>query len=160
MDEKPTRRWKARQEFSTNRGFGPSNARSSGHKCCGRGAAEELSGDGEFIMNRSCVTRLLAVLLLALCHGSATAQEVALRNAPDAVKFAAIGDAGTGDPPQYDIAESDDAVPREVPVRPGHHARRQHLRRAGAIGPRQEVLAAVQSAARHRRQVLRLARQP
>jgi hypothetical protein len=33
-----------------------------------------------------------------------TAQEVALPSAPDSVKFAAIGDAGTGDRPQYDIA--------------------------------------------------------
>jgi hypothetical protein len=33
------------------------------------------------------------------------AQETHLRNAPDSLKFAVIGDNGTGDPPQYDIAK-------------------------------------------------------
>src|SRR5579862_1559084 len=56
-------------------------------------------------MNRSRVARLLTVLLLALYLGSATAQELALPNAPNSVKFAAIGDAGTGDRPQYEIAD-------------------------------------------------------
>jgi hypothetical protein len=56
-------------------------------------------------VKRSCVARVLAVVLLALCSWSVTAQEVALPNAPNSVKFAAIGDAGTGDRPQYEIAD-------------------------------------------------------
>jgi len=48
----------------------------------------------------------LATLLLvaAAWLGVAAAQELTLRSAPDSVKFAAIGDNGTGDKPQYDIA--------------------------------------------------------
>ena len=50
-------------------------------------------------------TRLLATLLLAiLAWWSATAQELALPSAPNSVKFAAIGDAGTGDAPQFEVA--------------------------------------------------------
>jgi hypothetical protein len=49
--------------------------------------------------------RLLTTLALALASWwSVTAQPFALPSLPDSVKFAAIGDAGTGDPPQYDIA--------------------------------------------------------
>ena len=49
--------------------------------------------------------RLLTTLLLAVsAWWSVTAQEVTLPSAPNSVKFAAIGDAGTGDPPQYDVA--------------------------------------------------------
>jgi hypothetical protein len=55
-------------------------------------------------MNRWCGTRLLAPLLLVLSAWGLPAQEVGLPSAPDSVKFAAIGDAGTGDRPQYDIA--------------------------------------------------------
>jgi hypothetical protein len=55
-------------------------------------------------MTRSCVARLLASWLLVLSTWGLHAQEVALPSAPDSVKFAAIGDAGTGDRPQYEIA--------------------------------------------------------
>jgi 3',5'-cyclic AMP phosphodiesterase CpdA len=56
-------------------------------------------------MNRKCVTRLLTTLLLVICAWcSVTAQEVALPSAPNSVKFAAIGDAGSGAQEQYDIA--------------------------------------------------------
>jgi Calcineurin-like phosphoesterase len=49
--------------------------------------------------------RLLTTLVLAVsAWWSVAAQEVTLPSAPNSVKFAAIGDAGTGDPPQYDIA--------------------------------------------------------
>ncbi len=34
-----------------------------------------------------------------------TAQELALPNAPDSVKFAVIGDMGTGEQEQYDVAQ-------------------------------------------------------
>src|SRR5579864_3536053 len=48
---------------------------------------------------------LLATLLLIISVGlNVTAQEFALPNAPNSVKFAAIGDDGTGDPPQYEVA--------------------------------------------------------
>ena len=53
-------------------------------------------------MNR----RLLAALLVAVCACfSAAAQELALPAAADSVKFAVIGDSGTGDPPQYQVAD-------------------------------------------------------
>ena len=49
--------------------------------------------------------RLLTTLLLVISGWSAgTAQQFALPSAANSVKFAAIGDAGSGDPPQYDIA--------------------------------------------------------
>jgi hypothetical protein len=46
---------------------------------------------------------LLTTLLLVVWW-SVAAQEFSLPNAPNAVKFAVIGDAGTGDSPQYEIA--------------------------------------------------------
>ena len=56
-------------------------------------------------MGRRTAARLLTAILLATtAWWSVTAQEFALPSAPNSVKFAAIGDAGTGDPPQYDIA--------------------------------------------------------
>src|SRR5258708_4707899 len=56
-------------------------------------------------MDRKCVTRLLTTLLLVISAcWSVTAQEFALPSAANSVKFAAIGDAGSGDPKQYDIA--------------------------------------------------------
>src|SRR6266849_5060444 len=60
------------------------------------------------VYNRSKVNspaRLLTTLLLAIsAWWSVTAQELALPSAPNSVKFAAIGDAGTGDSAQYDVA--------------------------------------------------------
>jgi hypothetical protein len=51
------------------------------------------------------VTRLRTTLLLVgLAAWGVAAQPVALPSAPNSVKFAAIGDAGNGDPAQYDIA--------------------------------------------------------
>jgi 3',5'-cyclic AMP phosphodiesterase CpdA len=55
-------------------------------------------------MTRSRVARLLASWLLVVSTWGLDAQEVALPSAPDSVKFAAIGDAGTGDRPQYEVA--------------------------------------------------------
>src|SRR5580765_489764 len=58
-----------------------------------------------FRMHLKFATRLLTPLLLVISGWwSITAQEFALPSAPNSVNFAAIGDAGTGDPPQYDIA--------------------------------------------------------
>jgi len=47
----------------------------------------------------------LVLLLTAVARGRFIAQSTALPNRPDSVKFAAIGDNGTGDQPQYDIAQ-------------------------------------------------------
>jgi predicted MPP superfamily phosphohydrolase len=56
-------------------------------------------------MDRKRSIRLLTTLLLAICAWwSVTAQQLALPSAPNSVKFAAIGDAGSGNQPQYDIA--------------------------------------------------------
>jgi hypothetical protein len=50
-------------------------------------------------------SRLLTTLLLAMSTlWSATAQELGLPSAPNSVKFAAIGDTGSGDTEQYDVA--------------------------------------------------------
>jgi 3',5'-cyclic AMP phosphodiesterase CpdA len=49
--------------------------------------------------------RLLTALLLLVCAwGGLTAQPFALPSAPNSVKFAVIGDNGTGDTPQYEVA--------------------------------------------------------
>jgi hypothetical protein len=56
-------------------------------------------------MDRTSARRLLTTLLLVpLALWSATAQEVTLPNAPGSLKFAAIGDSGSGDSEQYDVA--------------------------------------------------------
>ena len=56
-------------------------------------------------MDRKYAIRLLTTLLLIISvWWGATAQEFALPSAQNSVKFAVIGDAGTGDTPQYDIA--------------------------------------------------------
>jgi len=53
-------------------------------------------------MHRRIFVQLVAGLFLAwpVVH----AQDITLANKPDSVKFAAMGDNGTGDTPQYDIA--------------------------------------------------------
>ena len=56
-------------------------------------------------MDRKSASRLLTTLLLvASALWSVTAQEFTLPSAPNSVKFAAIGDTGSGDPEQYDVA--------------------------------------------------------
>ena len=47
---------------------------------------------------------LATLLLVPLALWSATAQEVTLPNATGSLKFAAIGDSGSGDSEQYDVA--------------------------------------------------------
>ena len=51
------------------------------------------------------VARTTLFLLLVSAWGGASAQSISLPSAPGSVKFAAIGDNGTGDKPQYDIAK-------------------------------------------------------
>ena len=56
-------------------------------------------------MDRTRATRLLTTLLLVIsAWWSATAQEFALPSAPNSVKFGVIGDSGSGDPAQFDVA--------------------------------------------------------
>jgi 3',5'-cyclic AMP phosphodiesterase CpdA len=56
-------------------------------------------------MNRLRVAPLLTLVLLVPSAWRVVAQDIALPAAPNSVKFAAIGDAGTGDRPQYEIAD-------------------------------------------------------
>ena len=57
------------------------------------------------MVNRRIVLRHLTSLICALgAWWTVTAQELAFPSTATSVKFAAIGDAGTGKPPQYDIA--------------------------------------------------------
>src|SRR5258705_9222758 len=56
-------------------------------------------------MDRKLAARFLTTLLLVIsAWWSATGQELTLPSAPNSVKFAAIGDAGTGDAPQLETA--------------------------------------------------------
>jgi 3',5'-cyclic AMP phosphodiesterase CpdA len=57
-------------------------------------------------MDRHRTTRrlLTALLLLVCAWGSLTARQFALPSAANSVKFAVIGDNGTGEPPQYEVA--------------------------------------------------------
>src|ERR1700722_6669283 len=60
---------------------------------------------GHYLVDRKCAARLLATLLLIICTWwGVTAQDLALPSATNSLKFAAIGDAGTGELPQYEIA--------------------------------------------------------
>ena len=85
---------------------------------------------------------------------------LALPNRPGSLKFAAIGDNGTGDRPAVRGRAADGQLARDVSLRSRHHARRQHVRRPEAGRLRQEIRAAVRGAARGRREVPGLARQP
>jgi hypothetical protein len=56
-------------------------------------------------MNRTSAGRLLTTfVLVTLALWSVAAQEIVLPTVSNSVKFAAIGDAGTGDSAQYDVA--------------------------------------------------------
>jgi hypothetical protein len=60
---------------------------------------------GRLAMHRAPARRLLSTLLLiTAAWWSLDAQQLSLPSAPDSVKFAVIGDNGTGDPPQMAIA--------------------------------------------------------
>jgi 3',5'-cyclic AMP phosphodiesterase CpdA len=49
------------------------------------------------------------VVVAALSDSRLLAQDLFLPNRPDSLKFAAIGDNGTGEPPEYDVAKQMDA---------------------------------------------------
>ena len=55
-------------------------------------------------MLSGALRRLLALLLIAsVCLAVPSAQDLALPNKPDSVKFAVIGDQGSGEKPQYEV---------------------------------------------------------
>ena len=61
-------------------------------------------------------SRLLTALLLAIsAWWSVRAQSLTLPNKPDSVKFAAMGDNGTGAQPEYDVASQMDLWHRRFP---------------------------------------------
>ncbi len=55
-------------------------------------------------MNRRLLARVLTVLTLVSAGGFVCAQDVRLPNAAASVKFAVIGDSGTGERPQFEVA--------------------------------------------------------
>ena len=50
----------------------------------------------------------------------------------NSVRFAAIGDMGSGDPPQYEVGPAHGRSTAQLPLRVCHHAGRQHLPRPQA----------------------------
>ena len=102
----------------------------------------------------------IAVALRSALDAAPAAQDLTLPNKPDSVKFAVIGDSGTGGSAQYRVAEQLDGVATQFPFEfvlmlgdnlyGGERPKRL----------REEVRGPVQAAARRGRQVLRLARQP
>src|SRR5262245_12323642 len=55
-------------------------------------------------MRRARVARLLTAAVFLCAWWTLAAQQAALPSAPNSVKFAVIGDNGTGDQPQYEVA--------------------------------------------------------
>jgi hypothetical protein len=62
---------------------------------------------GRLLFVESKLARLLLIALLVICAAPSrnAAQELALPNTPGSVKFAVIGDSGTGDSAQYQVAQ-------------------------------------------------------
>lgn len=63
-------------------------------------------------MRRSAFFSCVALAAISL---SLYAQDLALPLKPDSVRFAAIGDMGTGEKPQYEVAEQIIAYRRQFP---------------------------------------------
>ena len=99
--------------------------------------------------------RLFSILLLAAAVASAAlfAQSSPLPNRSGSLKFAAIGDNGTGDRPQYEVAQQMTKVhatfPFDLVIMLGDNMYGGQT--AGRF--RQEVRAAVRAAARGRREI-------
>jgi len=68
-----------------------------------RGEGDSSRSSGAHVM-QTARRGLIPVLTAAACAGL-LAQTVALPSRPDSVKFAAIGDNGTGERPQYEVAQ-------------------------------------------------------
>src|SRR5262245_50161861 len=67
-------------------------------------------------MHRHSFVRLIGSFVLsAAALGGLTAQDVTLPNAKDSLKFAIIGDSGTGESPQFKVAEKLIAVHDKFP---------------------------------------------
>ena len=117
-------------------------------------------------MRRVAVVLLTA--LLATARFTPAAQNAArvvetLPARPDSLKFAVLGDNGTGDTAAVRRGTADGGRPRDVSVRHGRDARRQHVRAAGPAGLRHQVRAPVCGAAPGGRALLRVtgqSRQP
>ncbi len=63
--------------------------------------------------------RIIALVVAAVASAPAFGQSPApLPNRPDSVKFAAIGDNGTGDRPQYEVAQQMVKERAAFPARP------------------------------------------
>ncbi len=91
--------------------------------------------------------RSAAILLVVVIGvGHLLAQSQRLPNAANSVKFAVIGDNGTGDRPEYEVGAQMARARASFAFDTVHHAGRQHVRQPGAGGLHQEVRAAVQGA--------------
>ena len=101
----------------------------------------------------SCVA--LAAIGLSLY-----AQELTLPLKPDSVRFAVIGDMGTGEKPQYEVAEQMIAYRQKFPFEFVITLGDDLYRRERPERLRKQVRAALQAFARCGRKFLRGARQP
>ena len=104
--------------------------------------------------------RMLLLLSAAASGAVAAAQDASLTGNPDSVKFAVIGDTGTGSAPQFAVgrqmADARVPFPFDFVIMLGDNMYGSQDSRAF----RREVRAPVRPAAAGRREVLRLARQP
>ena len=87
-------------------------------------------------------------------------QDLRLPMKEGSLKFAILGDTGTGSSDQIKIAKQLSAFRGKFPFEFVLLPQRQHVRRGETVGLREEIRAAVQADPRRRREVLRLARQP
>ena len=83
-----------------------------------------------------------------------------LPNSRDSVKFAVIGDNGTGEQPQYEVGRQMASLPRQFPFDFVIMLGDNLYGSQNAAGLRDQVRGPVQAAARRGREVLRVARQP
>ena len=123
-------------------------------------------------MTHAMMSRLLVVFWLALCPaptaplGTATAAQapvtitLTLPRKDGSVRFAVMGDTGTGDARAVRGGAADGRVPRRVPLRFRDHAGRQHHRVGHPCGDADQVRDALQAAPRRRSRVPRGPRQP
>jgi len=80
------------------------------------GARSARSARGASTTSRtSGLLRRLVIATLVALAAAAGAQSLALPNKPDSVKFAVIGDNGTGDQPEYQVADQMVAFRRQFP---------------------------------------------
>ena len=78
------------------------------------------------------------LILLVVAMRPFAAPTLTLPNRADTLKFAVLGDSGSGDAGQYGLADADGGGAPVVRLRVRHHGRRQLLRIADAGGARRE----------------------